>query len=269
MPLHRYTHAILCRIPNAIESKGEVIVEEARNQHLALAQLLRELGIDVVEMPADESAPFCGFVEDIAVLCNGIALIAHPIDSTRIKEVETIRAVLKKELEISLIEIADTSARLDGGDVLFTGREYFVGLGQYTNEAGARAVAAAFPEYPCVPIKVPDNYRLKGLVSMAGPDVMCVGAGKESQQVLKRIEREATYTYQTLTVPEDAAVNVIYVNGTLIHRSEDEIPLSYQVFAEKIQFPTRSLNASELSKVSLGLSSCCLLVRKPRHIRSL
>lgn len=37
------------------------------------------------------------------------------------------------------------------------GREYFVGLGQYTNEAGARAVAAAFPEYPCVPIKVNKN----------------------------------------------------------------------------------------------------------------
>lgn len=35
-----------------------------------------------------------------------------------------------------------------------TGREFFVGLSHFTNEAGARAVAAAFPEYPCVPIKV-------------------------------------------------------------------------------------------------------------------
>lgn len=37
---------------------------------------------------------------------------------------------------------------------MITGREFFVGLSQFTNEAGARAVAAAFPEYPCVPIKV-------------------------------------------------------------------------------------------------------------------
>lgn len=37
---------------------------------------------------------------------------------------------------------------------LITGREFFVGLSHFTNEAGARAVAAAFPEYPCVPIKV-------------------------------------------------------------------------------------------------------------------
>lgn len=36
-------------------------------------------------------------------------------------QIETIRAILKKELEIPLVEIADANARLDGGDVLFTG----------------------------------------------------------------------------------------------------------------------------------------------------
>jgi hypothetical protein len=34
------------------------------------------------------------------------------------------------------------------------GREFFVGISKWTNEAGAKAVASAFPEYPCVPIKV-------------------------------------------------------------------------------------------------------------------
>ncbi|KAF7993178.1 hypothetical protein HCN44_006238 [Aphidius gifuensis] len=269
MPLHRYTHAVLCRVPNSLKTKGEVSIEEAKNQHSALAQLLRELGIDVVEMPPDENSPNCAFIEDVAVLCNGTALIARPDETTRVQEIETIRAVLKKELELPLVEIADKNARLDGGDVLFTGREFFVGLSQYTNEAGARAVAAAFPEYPCVPVKVAENKRLKGLVTMAGPDVICVGLGKDSQEVLKRIEREATYTYSTLTVLEDTASNVIYVNGTLIHRHYDEIPKSSKVFDGKVEFPTKSLRMSELAKFSCGLSSCCLLVRKPRHIRSL
>ncbi|XP_008203223.1 N(G),N(G)-dimethylarginine dimethylaminohydrolase 1 isoform X2 [Nasonia vitripennis] len=265
----RYTHAVLCRIPLSLRTRGEVQLEEARKQHQALAQLLRELGVDVVEMPPDESSPLCVFVEDIAVVCNGIALIARPNEPSRLKEIETIRAVLKKELEIPLIEIADKSARLDGGDVLFTGREFFVGLSQFTNEAGARAVAAAFPEYPCVPIKVAESKRLKALVTMAGPDVICVGAGKESQEVLKRIEREATYSYQTLTVPEDEAANVLYINGTLIHRAHDEIPQSSKVFEEKVEFPVKALPISELAKVSSGLSSCCLLVRRPRHIRNI
>lgn len=36
-------------------------------------------------------------------------------------QVETIRAVLKKELNLPIVEISDESAKLDGGDVLFTG----------------------------------------------------------------------------------------------------------------------------------------------------
>ena len=35
--------------------------------------------------------------------------------------------------------------KLDGGDVLFTGREILVGLSSRTNQAGVEAVQAAFP----------------------------------------------------------------------------------------------------------------------------
>lgn len=69
-------------------------------------------------------------------------------------QVENIRAILKKELDLALVDIADPKAKLEGGDVLFTGKEFFVGISDFTNEAGARAVANAFPEFPCVPIKV-------------------------------------------------------------------------------------------------------------------
>lgn len=69
-------------------------------------------------------------------------------------QVENIRAILKKELDVALVEIADPEAKLEGGDVLFTGKEFFVGISEYTNMAGALAVARAFPEFPCVPIKV-------------------------------------------------------------------------------------------------------------------
>lgn len=34
------------------------------------------------------------------------------------------------------------------------GREFFVGISDRTNLAGARAVAAGFPEFPCTPVKV-------------------------------------------------------------------------------------------------------------------
>lgn len=37
-------------------------------------------------------------------------------------QIETIRVVLKKELDLPIIEMSDANARLEGGDVLFTGK---------------------------------------------------------------------------------------------------------------------------------------------------
>lgn len=96
----RYTHAVLCRIPLSLRTRGEVQLEEARKQHQALAQLLRELGVDVVEMPPDEGSPLCVFVEDIAVVCNGIALIARPNEPSRLKEVSIYIYVYLRYLHV-------------------------------------------------------------------------------------------------------------------------------------------------------------------------
>lgn len=88
--------------------------------------------------------------------------------------------MLKKEIGLTVMEIDVPNAKLHGGDVLFTGnvhinsmyklnfqhkvlksvifyhlgREFFIGLSAWTNESGAMAVAAAFPEFPCTPVKV-------------------------------------------------------------------------------------------------------------------
>ncbi|XP_063707117.1 N(G),N(G)-dimethylarginine dimethylaminohydrolase 1 [Culicoides brevitarsis] len=265
----KYTHALVSRIPLSLRTRGEIELEEAKSQHEAYVKLLRDLGLDVIELPPDEACPECAFVEDMAIVCNGIALITRPGDPNRQKEVETVRAVLKKELDLPLAEIADPNAKLDGGDVLFTGREFFVGLSKWTNEAGARAVAAAFPEYPCVPIKVAEHHHLKYYVSMAGPDLLCCSTSKDSQEILKRIEREATFNYQTLTLSEEKAANVLYINGTLVHRNVEEIPVSSTIIAEKIDIPRQSLHFSELGKFSTGLTACCILLKRTKHIRHL
>ncbi|XP_019864782.1 N(G),N(G)-dimethylarginine dimethylaminohydrolase 1 isoform X2 [Aethina tumida] len=269
MAAFRYTHAVVCRLPLSLKTRSKIDLDEAKKQHENYVRLLRELGLDVIELPPDESLPECVFVEDTAVVCNGTALITRPGAQHRTKEIETIRVVLKKELDLPIIEMSDAKARLDGGDVLFTGREFFVGISQWTNEGGARAVAAAFPEYPCTPIKVPEPKHLKSYITMGGPDLLCVGSGKEAQEVLKRMEREATFSYQTLTLPEDTAANVLYLNGTLVHRSIEEIPLSFKVFGDKIDYPRRSVNVSQLAEASCGLTSSCILVRRSRHIRNL
>jgi hypothetical protein len=92
------------------------------------------------------------------------------------------------------------------------------------------ALAMAFPEFPVTTIKMDrETSRLKDFVSMAGPDLICVSTGLASQSLLKRMEREATYRYEKLTVPDEAAANVLFANGTLLHPSVEFWPKSNEV----------------------------------------
>ncbi|XP_023237902.1 N(G),N(G)-dimethylarginine dimethylaminohydrolase 1 [Centruroides vittatus] len=262
----RYTHAIVCRIPNSLKTE-DFDLEEAKRQHEEYCHTLRNLGVDVIELPPDENLPNCVFVEDTAIVCNGTALICRLNHPSRRKEVDIVRTIIRKELELPVVEIADAKATIEGGDVLFTGREFFVGLSSYTNEAGARALAAAFPEFPVTPVKVSGEWRLKSFMSVAGPDIICVSAGQEAQGILKRIAREATFRYQTVTVPDDEASNCLFVNGTLIHPAE--FPESTKVFEGKIDFSHMTLRTSELSKVGGALTRCSILIKKSKYIKKL
>ena len=75
------------RIPLSLRTRGEIDLEEAKLQHESYVKMLRDLGLDVIELPPDENLPECPFVEDCAVVCNGIALICRPGDPHRLQEV--------------------------------------------------------------------------------------------------------------------------------------------------------------------------------------
>ncbi len=44
-------------------------------------------------------------------------------------------------------------AYMDGGDVLFTGRELFVGLSSRTNKKSVEFLAKTFPKYQVTPVE--------------------------------------------------------------------------------------------------------------------
>lgn len=110
---------------------------------------------------------------------------------------------------------------------------------------------------------------MKYFVTLAGPDLLCVSSSPESQEILRRIEREATFSYQTLTLSEEQAANVMYINGSIIHRTEDEIPFAHQVLLEKIDTPLYGIGFSELGKLCCGLTACSVLLRRVKCIRNL
>ena len=181
----KYTHAIVSRVPEIYAKEATVIQSgfvgfskwliffflfslqkidllETRKQHACLVNAVRSLGLDVLELPPDESNAASVFTQDLAVVVNGIALMCRPSSyaegksagQVRQVEVDTMRAVLKKELNQTIVDPPWTNnALLSGSDVLFTGREFFVGLSDHTNMEGALAVASTGPEYTCTAIK--------------------------------------------------------------------------------------------------------------------
>ena len=136
--------------PSGGGGPAAVCLETARTQHAALVDVLkRECGLRVVrELPSD-SFPDSVFIEDTAVAIGSRVLVTVPGALSRQGETERVRSVLQSMPGVDLVDMAETDgARLDGGDVLFTGQELLVGLSHRTNAAGAEAMQQAFPEIP-------------------------------------------------------------------------------------------------------------------------
>jgi hypothetical protein len=127
----QFTHALVRSVPNsfvnAIGSTEPIDLSAARAEHAEYVQNLRTMGLIVIQVPADESLPDCPFVEDTAVICDGVALVTRPGHPARQRETLEICRALKEHAQIEVIEMNQANTYLDGGDVLFTGREFFVG----------------------------------------------------------------------------------------------------------------------------------------------
>lgn len=97
----KYTHAVVYRVPSSLKEATyrrkdpltgmfrveSIDLEKAIEQHNEYILTLRKLGLDVIELQADDTLPDSTFVDCIAVICNGTALIAKPHLVSRRKEV--------------------------------------------------------------------------------------------------------------------------------------------------------------------------------------
>ncbi|RMC08521.1 hypothetical protein DUI87_14767 [Hirundo rustica rustica] len=93
----RCTHAVVRALPESLCRQAlrsaagpEVDFARAEREHQLYVGVLRgKLGLQVLELPADESLPDCVFVEDVAVVCEETALLTRPGAPSRRKEVTT------------------------------------------------------------------------------------------------------------------------------------------------------------------------------------
>lgn len=272
-----YTHAVVRGVPASLAKEAlrivaaEVDVAKARKEHQAYVEVLRtRLGLEVVELPADESLPDCVFVEDAAVVCGDTALITRPGAESRRRETVAMKEALKN-LNLNIVEMTDENAILDGGDVLFTGREFFVGLSKRTNQRGAEILADAFKDYAVSTVPVLDSLHLKSFCSMGGPGLIVIGSSEPAQKTLKIMQQMSDHRYDKLTVPDDLAANCIYMNlpdkgHVLLHTTSEEFPESVKVFEKLKDYMLIPVLNSEKVKVDGALTCCSVLIDKKADI---
>jgi len=239
---------------------GELDIKLARKQHEALTKAIQSTSPDlIIHHLSSDGLPDSVFIEDTVIIVGQTAMITNPGALSRRAETFEVKLFLEETYE-DLEVIQQTSGTLDGGDVLFTGQEFFVGLSHRTDIVGINFLAQTFPTYRVTPISLKEFEQilhLKSACSMCGPDHILVG-GDLGLLISNKINEISPSTYKITYVHDPEAANCLYINDTLIRRTEDEFPLSADQLAS-IGGKQLQVGASELAKVDAALTCCSVL----------
>lgn len=224
-------------------------VDLAREQHAVYEAALRGEGCAVRTLPADPSLPDSVFVEDTAVVFDGVAVIARPGAASRRAETEPVARVLAEYRPLARIT---APATLDGGDVLCVGRTVYVGESGRTNRAGIDQLAVAVGPhgYTVSAVAVHGCLHLKSAATLVALDTVLCNP--------RWVDRMAFAGLRVLEVAaeEPGAANGLLVGERLIYPST--FPATAQRLAAQ-GIDLLSLSVSELQKAE-GAVTCCSLL---------
>jgi dimethylargininase len=111
----------------------------ALRQHEAYCEALRACGADVRTLDVNRDMPDCVFVEDTAIVLDEVAVMMSPGAVSRRGEPAGIESALRPYRTIARISLPAT---IDGGDVVVSGRDVYVGESPRTNAEGIAALRA-------------------------------------------------------------------------------------------------------------------------------
>lgn len=221
----------------------------ARSQHAAYVGVLRELGCDVIELPAQDGLPDSVFVEDVAIVLDELAVMTRPGAASRREEGLSVAPVLA--LHRNLLSIQEPGT-LDGGDVLHVGRSIFVGESARSNAAGIaqlRDLLAPYG-YSVQGVVTRDCLHLKSAVTALTEDTLLINPAwvdSASFEAYRLIEIDPT---------EDHAANTLRVGQGVIQ--PDCFPRTRQRLIDA-GITVITVDMSELQKAE-GAVTCCSLV---------
>jgi len=228
---------------------GKPDFDKILNQHKNYIEILKQLGLEIVELPSEHHYPDAYFVEDTAVVLNEAAIITRPGAKARRGEKDSIKPVVKKYKKIELIEAPGT---VDGGDVLQVDKIFYIGLTERTNLEGAGQFKTIVEKYgyKCKFIEVGKGLHLKSSVNYIGWNtVLITSALSENSEFDK-------YNKIVLEEADEYAANTLLINETLITPSG--FP-NVKKELEKITDNIIEIDVSEVRKMDGGLT--CMSLR--------
>lgn len=231
---------------------GKPDYELALHQHDTYIEALKQCGVNVTVLPADERYPDSCFVEDPAVITRKCAIITNPGAESRNGEKDEIIGAIREFFSEEQIEYIVSPGTLEGGDVMMVGDHFYVGRSARTNEEGIRQFIAILEKHGLSgsEVTLSEVLHLKTGVNYLENNNMLVSGEFVSKSDFEK--------YNRIQIPEEEAyaANCIWVNGTVI------VPQGYpavEAAVRKAGYPVILVDTSEFRKLDGGLS--CLSLR--------
>jgi len=251
-----FTKAIVrtpCRaMVNGLSSAnlGTPDYHKALLQHADYIEALKECGLQVTVLPADENFPDSTFVEDVALMTPRCAILTNPGAPSRTLET---RSMLKSISDFyENVEMIEAPGNVEAGDIMMVGDHYYIGLSERTNQAGAKQMIAFLESYGFQGsmVKLAEVLHLKtGLGYLEDDNLLACGEFLYKPEFQK---------YRLLRVdPDEAyAANSVWINGTVL--TPKGFPKTRSLI-ESAGYNIREVDVSEFEKLDGGLS--CLSLR--------
>lgn len=229
----------------------EIVLQQ---QHDYIA-VLRELGLSVDVLPALEDFPDAMFVEDPALTFTQGAILLRPGAKSREAEREEMRPVLKRHFQ-KILELGEGDY-VDGGDILVTPKEVFIGLSARTTQKGANALIGLLGEL-----------GLNGRVGHTPANVLhfkTASALLDEETVLATqpmADSGVFADYRVIVTPdgEEAAANAVRINDTVLIGAHYTRTIN---MLAKAGYRVNPVEMAEVAKLDAGLSCMSLRWFKP------
>jgi dimethylargininase len=229
---------------------GKPNFQLAIEQHESYIKTLKQCGVEVTVLEADENFPDSCFIEDVALLTKACAIITRPGAPSRRGEIIGLRETLEKFYEN--VEQIEAPGTIEAGDIMMVGNHFYIGLSARTNEAGANQMINILNKYNLTGsvVKLEKVLHLKtGLAYLENNNLLVAGEFVHSPIF-------SSFNKITIDEKESYSANCIWLNGHVI------VPEGYEntkKAIEELGYIVHVVDTSEFRKLDGGLS--CLSLR--------